>query len=124
VSCGWSRLWLLLLAALACATAAPSKPACFVRTELYFGFNQPDGVVSPSDFAAFEHDEIDKRFQGYTVLPADGVWKGAHEESRVLVLIRGCGEQDADLESLRKLYMDRFHQQSVLRVDTPVTASF
>lgn len=114
---------LCLAALLGCAIAPASKPqaACSVRTELYFGFNKPDGVVSPDEFAAFEHDEIDRRFQGYTVLPADGVWKGTHEVSRVLVLIHSCGQQDADLEAVRKLYVVRFNQESVLRLDIPAS---
>jgi hypothetical protein len=114
---------LCLAALLACAAAPLAKPQadCSVRTELYFGFNKPGGVVSTDEFAAFEHDEIDRRFQGYTVLSADGVWKGTHEVSRVLVLVHSCGQQDADLEALRKLYMTRFNQEAVLRLDIPVS---
>jgi Protein of unknown function (DUF3574) len=42
----------------------------------------------------------------------------------MLVLVHSCGEKDADIDTLRNLYKQRFGQESVLRIDTAATASF
>jgi hypothetical protein len=103
-----------------------------LRTELYFGMSRRDGSeISEDEWQAFVRDEITPRFpDGLTVLSARGQWRDAsgsvhRESSRVLVLIHQRGaEADSNIERIRKIYCERFAQDSVMRIDSPVRASF
>jgi len=104
-----------------------------VRTELYFGMSVPanGGVVSQTEWEDFLAKEVTPRFpDGFTVMDGKGQWRDAKgnissEPSKVLVIIRGNDKAaDGKLEEIRKAYRERFRQESVLRTDTPVKASF
>jgi hypothetical protein len=102
-----------------------------IRTELYFGLAKPTGQVSADEWRAFLDDVVTPRFpQGLTVCDAYGQWSGdgvrvKKESSKLLILIHDEGAaQEAAVEEIRAEYKKRFQQESVLRVDTPVKASF
>lgn len=104
-----------------------------VRTELYFGMNVPvaGGTISPAEWEDFLATEVTPRFpEGFTVLDGKGQWRDAkgdisREPSKVLVVIRAADKgSDAKLEEIRKAYRERFRQESVLRTDSAVKASF
>lgn len=101
-----------------------------VRTELYFGMSIPGGgAVTEAQWAEFLEREVTPRFPaGLTVLDARGQWRDAKgdigkEPTRVLVILHGDGV-DAKLEEIRKLWREKFHQESVLRADSPVEVSY
>ena len=120
---------LLVLLALLTACGAP-RPA-WVQTDLYLGLGRGDGgEVQPAEFQAFLDEEVTPRFpDGLTVLEARGQWRSrgslVREPARVLVVVHPPGpEADAAIEAIRADYRRRFAQESVLRVDSAVQASF
>jgi hypothetical protein len=108
----------------------------FIRTELFFGRNKPDGTeVSVEEFAAFLRDAITPEFpDGLTVLDGIGQFRNAdgniiQEKTKVLILLYPAQTQKQSsqkIERIRNAYKNRFQQQSVLRVDDilPVKVSF
>jgi hypothetical protein len=101
----------------------------FVRTELFFGRNKPDGTkVSRRDWERFLDDVITPRFpDGLTVLEGIGRFlnsRGQIEQERTFVLIllyplEAQRDKSLRIEEIRELYKLSFQQQSVLRVDDP-----
>jgi hypothetical protein len=109
--------------------AEPNGTAPFLRTELYFGSNKPDGsAVSPEEFQHFLDQEITPRFpDGLTLLTGLGQFRGSsgrieRERSMLLILLyplqtaRGSGQK---IEQIREAYKRAFQQESVLRADEP-----
>jgi Protein of unknown function (DUF3574) len=102
----------------------------FIRTELYFGRNKPDGTeVSRKDFDEFLSGFVTERFpDGLTVLTGRGQFlnsEGEVERERSVVLIllypvAARNEKSIKIEEIREEYKTRFRQQSVLRVDDPL----
>jgi hypothetical protein len=121
------------------ATVAPAAPAAqpaapgvdaqlFARTELYFGSERPGPDVSRAEFAQFLDREITPRFpDGLTLLTGRGQFREAdgaivEETSFVLILFypyEDRAEASALIEEIRRLYLEQFDQESVLRVDDP-----
>lgn len=104
----------------------------FARTELFFGLSRPDGsMVDKDEFQDFIDREVTPRFpDGLTVLTGDGQFEDSRsriirEPGRLLILLYEQVESaDADIEAIRSAYKNRFRQESVLRADTGVCASF
>ena len=102
----------------------------FIRTELYFGRNKPDGKeVSRKEFDEFLSGFVTERFpDGLTVLTGRGQFlnsEGEVERERSVVLIllypvSARNEKSVKIEEIREEYKTRFRQQSVLRVDDPL----
>src|SRR5262245_10893171 len=102
----------------------------FIRTELYFGRNKPDGKeVTRKEFDEFLSGFVTERFpDGLTVLKGSGQFlnsKGDVERERSVVLIllyptSARNEKHIKIEEIREEYKTRFMQQSVLRVDDPL----
>jgi hypothetical protein len=74
--------------------------------------------------------EVTPRFpDGLTLLKGDGQFTGEEgvlikEQSFVLILlypVEGRQESDRRIEEIRQLYEDQFDQESVLRVDDPLS---
>jgi len=102
----------------------------FVRTELFFGSDRPDGTeISKDEFRRFLKEEITSRFpDGLTILTGTGQFrefesdKIIREKTMVLILLyplRSVKASNEKIEQIRKAYKERFKQQSVLRVDDP-----
>ena len=116
--------------ALVCALVAPGTGATlWLRTELFFGTDKPDGTaVSAAEWEAFVDAEITPRFpEGLTVLEAAGQWQEAdgdiiEERSKVVLLLypqEAREESHAEIEAIRAAYERRFGQEAVLRADEP-----
>ncbi len=107
------------------------KPAAelFVRTELFFGTDMPDGEVSKDEFRRFLKEEVTRRFpDGLTVLTGTGQFRDSEsdkiirERSILLILLYPLStlkESNEKIEQIRGAYKKHFKQQSVLRVDDP-----
>jgi hypothetical protein len=108
----------------------------FVRTELFFGTEKPDGSeVTKKEWRQFLADEVTPRFpDGLTVLDGIGQFRDSsgtiiREKSFVLVLLypaETLEESSEKIDLIREAYKTAFEQQSVLRVDdpSPVLVSF
>jgi Protein of unknown function (DUF3574) len=108
----------------------------FIRTELFFGRNKPDGTeVSAEEFNDFLNVTITPEFpDGLTVLDGIGQFRDAsgntiREKAKVLILLYPSNtkkQSSRKIERIRTAYKNRFEQQSVLRVDDvlPVRVSF
>ena len=102
----------------------------FIRTELFFGADKPDGTeVSKEEFQSFLDRKVTPLFpDGLTVLTGkgqfccDGAGQLVQERSFVLILLypeetkQGSSRK---IEKIRRDYKTEFQQQSVLRVDDP-----
>lgn len=102
-----------------------------IRTELYFGLDRPGGQVSADEWRAFLDGFVTPRFpKGLSICEVSGQWKNAQgalqkEFTKLLILIHeGSGAQNGAIEDIRAEYKKRFQQESVLRVDVPVGASY
>lgn len=99
----------------------------FIRTELYFGTDKPDGTkVAPEEWNKFLAEEVTARFpEGFTILEGYGQFKDAkgaivREQSKVLILFYPKNTRAAvnqKIEEIRSAYKTRFQQESVLRLD-------
>ena len=105
--------------------SATEAPAALVRTELFFG------RVSPVDWDRFLTEIVTPRFpDGLTWYDTHGQWQNptgivTKEDSCVLLLLHApTAEKDRYIQEIRAEYRTRYHQQSVLRADQTVTASF
>ena len=126
------RLLLLAgsLAAAGCSarhtTPSVKPPACghgrpMTRTYLFFG----------QKTARFRRTEIARAFsESFTVIDARGFRRARQghtlwEDAKVVIrLHRGRAADHAAIETLRRRYKAQFRQQSVLRIDENVCASF
>ncbi len=105
--------------------SASDAPTALVRTELFFG------RVSPVDWDGFLSQVVTPRFpDGLTWYDTHGQWQNpsgivTKEDSCVLILLHApTPEKDRYIQEIRSEYKARFQQQSVLRADQAVTASF
>ncbi len=102
------------------------------RTELFFGRNSPAGEISEQEFQGFLDMVVTPLFpDGLTVIDGKGQFRASanspveKEPAKVLILLYRFDKQESDkVEEIRSRYKARFAQQSVLRVDEPVCASF
>lgn len=91
-----------------------------VITDLYFGKNTPDGMVSDTEWKNFKDSVIATRFEGFTELYGVGAWTGAdgqliNEKSSLVRIIHADTEVDINhIGELVTLYKSRFQQESVL----------
>jgi hypothetical protein len=100
----------------------------FARTELSFGTAKPGGAVTEEEFRTFLDEFVTPLFpDGLTVVKADGQFRGADgvtikEQSFVLILlypVEGHKTSSKNIDAIRRAYMTRHLQESVLRVDDP-----
>ena len=105
--------------------SATAAPTALVRTELFLG------RVAPVDWDQFLAQVVTPRFpDGLTWYDSHGQWQNpsgivTQEDSRVLILLHApTPEKDRYVQEIRAEYKARYHQQSVLRADQLVTASF
>ena len=116
-------------------TGLPSNPIKGIESRLVFGRNIPHGpglggTVTDYSVRAFLDGIVSPRFpQGFTVTESRGVWKGGQEDSFDVSVVYGNHPQTrknvgVKLEEIRAEYVRLFGQDSVLRIDTPVSYSF
>jgi hypothetical protein len=118
-------------------TPASKTPACthgqpMTRTYLFFGQKTAAGrPIAAARWRRFRRTEIVRAFpEGFTVIDARGFWraKKGHtlwEGAKVVIrLHRARAADNTGIETLRRRYKARFRQQSVLRIDERVCASF
>jgi hypothetical protein len=124
-------------ATLLCSCALPPRPVChegerpLTLDTLYFGTASPTGPVSPDQWRSFVEHVVSAEFpKGYTVLRAEGAWRGEsgeiqREDSYVVQLVHE-DNADAGQAIMRVInrYKQEFHQEAVLRVRAPTCASF
>jgi hypothetical protein len=137
----------MLLMALGCE-AMPSAPAgsggtipaamsdalgrAMVRTELVFGLSRDDGTgIDEMDWQRFVDSAISAWFpNGFTIFDANGRWRGMEgnvesKPSRVVVIFHDGSEANLrKIDELRRIYSQRFGQQSVLRASSSVWVAF
>jgi uncharacterized protein DUF3574 len=117
--------------------ASTPAPKChageslLTQDTLYFGTASPAGPVSAEQWRAFVEQVVSVEFpKGYTVLRAEGAWRGdsgelQREDSYVVQLVH---EDDAAAsQAIGRVigqYKKQFQQEAVLRVRAATCASF
>jgi hypothetical protein len=101
---------------------APLKAA--VEVDLYFG------AVSPAQWTAFLDEEVTPRFpDGLSVIDVQGQWRNrqgaiGRERSKLLVIVVFDAPAHAPrVQAIVDSYRQRYHQESVLRVERPICAA-
>jgi hypothetical protein len=107
--------------------SCPGRADPFIRTELFFGSNKPDGtVVTEQEFLSFLSQVITPRFpDGLTLLTGLGQFRNSsgtiiRERSMLLILLypRETARKSSErIEEIRTAYVQQFQQESVLRAD-------
>jgi hypothetical protein len=112
-------------------TGEPRKPVKGIETRLVFGKSIPKGgTVNDYAIRAFLDSVVLARFPaGFTVTESRGAWKGGQEDSFAVSVVypdtdSARRDNGVKLEEIRRAYIDRFGQDSVLRIDSPVRFSF
>lgn len=104
-----------------------------IETNLYFGQSRPDGsMITESEWNNFKQGYIDKVFkEGCSVINVKGSWydSSAHKlitEPSYMVIYdyKRSSTISKQIDSLCYWYKKIFIQQSVLRVDKKVKATF
>jgi hypothetical protein len=126
---------ILLLAVLLTGCAGLQTNGCpvnlspMLQADLYFGRALPGGgSVSDEDWRRFVDEEVTPRFpDGLTVTDASGQWRGQagiiREASKHVTIILPSHD-GVKLEAVRAAYRARFHQESVLLIETRVCGAF
>ena len=92
---------------------------------LYFGMNEPGGVVTDEEWAAFVAEVIQPRFDGFTEWRAEGRWKGEKEGTRIVQIVHPPRpSHDRAINEIIAAYKQRFRQEAVLLVRTRGLAIF
>jgi hypothetical protein len=102
------------------------------RTELIFGSaRRGHSPISDRQWTIFVQRELSGRFpDGWTLVNASGQWRDTggrlmREQSHIFILLHGGAPLvNERLEAVRALYMKRFAQESVLRIDSAACVSF
>ena len=104
-----------------------------IETDLYFGQSKPNGsMVTEAEWDHFKETQIARVFKnGSTITQATGSWYDpvSHQlisEPAYVVsyLHKRSPLISKQIDSLRNIYKSMFQQQSVLRVDKKLKASF
>ena len=104
-----------------------------IETQLYFGQTRPDGSrITEREWNSFRETQIFRIFKrGSTTISATGSWldpvtqKLISEPSYIVSYFhKRSPEISKQIDSLRDIYKNMFQQQSILRVDRKVQASF
>jgi hypothetical protein len=102
------------------------------KTELLFGLSKPDGsIITEPEFQQFIDREVTPLFpDGLTLMNVTGQFKDSKnviikEKSKLLLLLhRNDRNAQSNIEQIRKAYVKKFQQESVLRVDETSCISF
>jgi len=124
------KLTPLLLVALLLAGCVTND--VWLRNELYFGLQKRDGSrVTEQEWTAFVDEAVTPRFpEGLTVLDATGQWRNSsgavtREPTKVIVIFHPRDPAlESKLDEIRRLYRERFNQESVLKATAPVRVEF
>jgi len=121
------RLFIIGVIAFSCSSQR------LIETDLYFGQSKPSGDrVTEAEWNDFKEQYISKAFkEGSTIINVTGNWydPAIHKlitEStyKVIYFYKKSGTVSKQIDSLRYWYKTLFQQQSVLRLDKKVKASF
>ena len=118
---------------LTCFILCSCSASRMIETDLYFGQSKPDGnMVTETEWKNFRETQIAKIFkEGSTIISSSGNWydpvshKLISEPTYVVVYFyKKSSQVSQQIDSLRNWYKAMFQQQSVLRVDKKVKATF
>jgi hypothetical protein len=109
------------------------SPQRMMETNLYFGQSKPSGeMVTEAEWNGFKENYISKVFkEGSTIVSVTGNWLDPDSRKliteptyKVIYFYKRSPAISRQIDSLRHWYKTLFQQQSVLRVDRKVHASF
>ena len=113
------------------SATCPAGLETMTEAQLFLGRNIPGGgVVGDEDWQRFLDEEVTTRFpDGLTVEDAAGQWRGSggvvrEPSKRLTIVLGGLPEDEAKLAAIRAAYKQRFHQESVLLLETRSCGSF
>lgn len=125
------RIFTLLVIALVVFSCNTSKfTTNYIKTELFFGLSEGNKTISESEWASFKVEFLDKKFSGYTEVNSKGFWtnpsniKVSEHSKLIIYLNKGTQSDSLAIVYVINSYKKKFNQESVLKIETPVKASF
>jgi hypothetical protein len=124
------RHYLCLIGIVVLCSCSPQR---MMETNLYFGQSKPSGaMVTETEWNSFKENYISKVFkEGSTIVSVSGNWYDPDNHKliteptyKVIYFYKRSPAVSKQIDSLRYWYKTLFQQQSVLRVDRKVKASF
>lgn len=116
-----------------CFFLASCSSSKTIETQLYFGQSRPDGSnITKEEWNHFKETNLSGIFkEGSTIFSATGNWYDSarheliSEPTYVVVYIhKKSSRVSKQIDSLKLLYKQMFQQQSILRTDKKIKASF
>ncbi|AUP77391.1 DUF3574 domain-containing protein [Flavivirga eckloniae] len=101
----------------------------YVKTELYFGLSEGNVEITEDKWKDFKAKYFSV-LPGYTEVDCNGFWTNpsnitVSEKCKLIIYInKGTKKDSTDIANLVNNYKRLFHQESVLKVQTHVKASF
>lgn len=102
----------------------------YIKTELFFGLSEGNKTISEKEWNAFKVEFLDKKFSGYTEVNSKGFWTSpsnatVSEHSKLIIYLnKGTKNDSLVIAYVINNYKKKFNQESVLKIETPVNASF
>jgi len=114
------------------SAGCPAGLAHAKTAELFFGRNAgTTEAVGNAEWQSFVDAEIAPRFpDGFTLSDASGAWRGRggravrERTKRLFVVLKGTSDEPEKLAAIRKAYLARFHQDSVMLFEGEGCVSF
>ncbi|MBC8755052.1 DUF3574 domain-containing protein [Kordia sp. YSTF-M3] len=125
------RIFTLLVIAFIVFSCSSSKfQSNYIKTELYFGLSEGNRTISENEWNAFKVEFLDKKFSGYTEINSKGFWTDSmnvtvSENSKLVIYLnKGTKSDSLAIAYVINNYKKKFNQEAILKVETPVNASF
>jgi hypothetical protein len=102
----------------------------YVKTELFFGLSDGSIEITEEQWLEFKTNFLNKTFSGYTETSCKGFWTSddnitLEEKCKMIIYLNSGSKKDSiDIFNIIKNYKMIFKQESVLKVETLVNASF
>ncbi len=120
-----------VLKPMAIAQETSGKEPRLVSDTLYFGTREPEGFVTEAEWGKFLKETVTPSFpEGLTTWEGKGQWRGKkgrviREKCHILLLVHTPGlKTEKAIQGIIKVYREKFHQESVMRIQSGGKISF
>lgn len=80
--------------------------------------------LTESEFDFFLQDVVVPLYDGFTIIPSQGFWKGKREEVFIIEIVTNCGwETEQNINTISAAYVSRYNQDAVMITQQEVEAS-
>lgn len=126
----FTRIVILLLTICFYSCKTLKSKGNYVKTELFFGLSDGTIEITENQWVEFKNEYLNKRFSGYTETPCNGFWTNEknitlQEKCKMITYLNTGSKKDSSaVAQVIARYKVIFNQESVLKIETAVNASF